>query len=435
MRENTACLYMDGFQVLPDEEELVKWLDEEVFKDEDGVRMLFFEGFQSLVIDIYGKKMLMALSTETQLQAFLSVMSKEGEKGRLWPGLEQEVRVRAEAMTKRSIEITVMDVAPETDIELVKQAMEKYGQVKRCKKMNLPAPYSKVIVNKVKIELVPNEQKLPNIIHAFGTTASADDFTTWKMQYRGCARYCFGCGATSHEARQCRNPGITKEKLRKVVSVVGEEVTRETAQSGLKLSYAAVLKDPTFLARQRREQEEEAQEARLQEEQEVKKREEKSARREMERQERISKEGEAEGLERARQEAQLELEQKREEPKLQQQHDKGEAQMNQEQKRKEPQLMSAPKEPARGRKNQLLTKEAQMEKSIVRDRSDSMGRKGAGKRPASPSSPDPVAPGAETSQKTSRVASPPYNFARALGALGKEVTRAAGGAGCEGKNK
>ena len=109
--------------------------------------------------------------------------------------------------------------------------------------------------------------------------------------------------------------------------------------------------------------------------------------------------------------------------------------MNQEQKKKEPQLMSAPKEPARERKNQLLTKEAQMEKSIVRDRSDSMGRKGAGKRPASPSSPDPVAPGAETSQKTSRVASPPYNFARALGALGKEVTRAAGGAGCEGKNK
>ena len=61
------------------------------------------------------------------------------------------------------------------------------------------------------------------------------------MQYKakGCARYCFGCGGTSHEARQCRNPGITKEKLGKVVLVVGEEEgTRETAQSGLKLSYA-----------------------------------------------------------------------------------------------------------------------------------------------------------------------------------------------------
>ena len=41
----------------------------------------------------------MTLSTETQLQAFLSVMNKAGEpEGRLWPGLEHEVRVRAEAM-------------------------------------------------------------------------------------------------------------------------------------------------------------------------------------------------------------------------------------------------------------------------------------------------------------------------------------------------
>ena len=78
-----------------------------------------------------------------------------------------------------------------------------------------------------------------------------------------------------------------------MVSVVGEEEEdiRETSQSGLKLSYAAVLKDPTFLARQRREQEGEAQEARQREEQEVKEREENSARRERERQERISKEG------------------------------------------------------------------------------------------------------------------------------------------------
>ena len=36
--------------------------------------------------------MLMTLGTETQLQAFLLVMSKEGEKGRLWHGLEHEVR-------------------------------------------------------------------------------------------------------------------------------------------------------------------------------------------------------------------------------------------------------------------------------------------------------------------------------------------------------
>ena len=52
---------------------------------------------------------------------------------------------------------------------------------------NFPAPYSMVIVKKMKIELVRNNEKLPNIIHAFGTPESVADFTSWKLQYRGCA--------------------------------------------------------------------------------------------------------------------------------------------------------------------------------------------------------------------------------------------------------
>ena len=44
---------------------------------------------------------------------------------------------RAEAMIKRSMEITVMDQDPECKKELVKQAMELYGEVKRCERMTL----------------------------------------------------------------------------------------------------------------------------------------------------------------------------------------------------------------------------------------------------------------------------------------------------------
>ena len=69
-------------------------------------------------------------SNDAPLQAFLGVMKKEGEHGRLWPGLEQEVRVRvmAETMTKRSIEIIVLDVDLESNENLARQAMEKYGR-------------------------------------------------------------------------------------------------------------------------------------------------------------------------------------------------------------------------------------------------------------------------------------------------------------------
>ena len=97
-----------------------------------------------------------------------------------------EMRVRVEAVTKRSLEITVMDVDPETDTELVKRAMEKYGEVKRCERVYMSGIWSKVIVNKVKVELVRNKEELPNIIQASGASSWADD--TWKLQYQGCAR-------------------------------------------------------------------------------------------------------------------------------------------------------------------------------------------------------------------------------------------------------
>ena len=271
---------MEEFQALPTEDELGEWIEKVAFKDDDDALTQVLEGFKALTTFTRTKRIMMTMSNDAQLQTFLRVMKKEGERGRLWPGLGQEVRVRVETMTRRSMEIIVLDVDPESDEDLVRQAMEKYGDVKRCERMRMSGIFHKVVVNKVKVEIVRNEVKLPNIIHAFGTTTSADDFATWKMEYRGCPRYCYGCGATSHEARQCGERGITRERLEKMASVVGEE----QGGTGAPLSYAAVLKDPTFLARQKREREEEKQ-----------RREERSAREETERRERTSREAEEAG--------------------------------------------------------------------------------------------------------------------------------------------
>ena len=60
--------------------------------------------------------------------------------------------------------------------------------------------------------------------------------------------------------------------------MVREEETGEAPQPGF--SYAAVFKDPTILARQRREKAVEAQEARKRVEQEAQEKEKRSARRE-----------------------------------------------------------------------------------------------------------------------------------------------------------
>ena len=197
-----------------------------------------------------------------------------------WLVGEGEVRVRAESMTKRLVVITVMDVALETNKELVRRAMEKFGTVKRCEMMTLTAPYNRVEINKMKVELVRNGEKMPNIIHAFGTARSADDFLTWKLQYKGCRRYCYSCRATSHEARQCIERRAVRDKLEKVALLVGVE--QEEAGEA-QLSHAAVLKDPTFLAKQRREKDEEARRVTKSEERRTREREERSAREEQER--------------------------------------------------------------------------------------------------------------------------------------------------------
>ena len=42
--------------------------------------------------------------------------------------------------------------------------------------MTLPAPYNRVEINEMKVELVQKGKKLPNIIRAFGTANSADKF-------------------------------------------------------------------------------------------------------------------------------------------------------------------------------------------------------------------------------------------------------------------
>ena len=81
MREHSVCLLMDNFQTLPSEQELVDWLDEEVWKDEEDARTQVMEGFRFLSIEHWAKRMILTVSAEEQVNAFLKVMGKEVERG------------------------------------------------------------------------------------------------------------------------------------------------------------------------------------------------------------------------------------------------------------------------------------------------------------------------------------------------------------------
>ena len=113
-----------------------------------------------------------------------------------------------EVKTRRSLEITVMDVKLHTDTELVKRVMEKYGEVRRCEWVTMHrgpwTNYDPVKVNQVKVELVRNKEKLPNIIQAPEGASWLGD--TWKLKYPGC----FGCGGQCPSIRRCRTVGARK---------------------------------------------------------------------------------------------------------------------------------------------------------------------------------------------------------------------------------
>ena len=140
-----TSLLMEEFQALPTEDELGEWIEKVVFKDDIAALAQVLEGFKALRTVPRTKRIMMTMSNDAQLQAFMTVMMKEGERGRLWPGLEHEVRVRVEVMTRRSMDIIVLDVDPESDEDLVRQAMEKYGEVKRCERMRMSGIFHKVV--------------------------------------------------------------------------------------------------------------------------------------------------------------------------------------------------------------------------------------------------------------------------------------------------
>ena len=292
VRPNTACLFRDSFLTLPSEGELQDWLVDKVFLEAEGqVRDTVFLGFKYLRLDLFKKRFLITFNEEDHLRDFLNVFESHGAQGVLWPG--SDVKVKAQAMEELTLEIILLDVDPETDDELVKSIMAKYGRVVRCERMKLSGPFSHVKVNKMKVELVRNKVQLPNVIHSFGTRGNVDDFLIWKLQYPGCPRYCFLCGDARHEARQCGQRGITRGQLEEMKCAVGEvqeiEEGDEAGSKGPKLTYAAVLKDPAFLAKQLQERREKAEKDREEQEARDRKKEDNRKREEENRNRRIAK--------------------------------------------------------------------------------------------------------------------------------------------------
>ena len=108
------------------------WLDDAVFGADRDTYGRIVLGLKYLRIDNFRKRFLLTFESEVLVKDFLEVFEAHGPEGVLWPGLGQIVRVRAEAMGNVTLEILLLDVDPETSLQMVQDVMEKYGKVKRC---------------------------------------------------------------------------------------------------------------------------------------------------------------------------------------------------------------------------------------------------------------------------------------------------------------
>ena len=92
LRENTACLFKEGFQVLPTGKELGQWLEKEGFKDQPEALTQVLDGFRNLIIDPWVKRMCMTFGANTQLGVFLKAMNQEGDPRGAGSGLAWSTR-------------------------------------------------------------------------------------------------------------------------------------------------------------------------------------------------------------------------------------------------------------------------------------------------------------------------------------------------------
>ena len=122
------------FATLLSEGEFEEWLVQTVFGGKETALDRVLEGFKCINIGAF----FMTFETREQAEELLSIMEGHGSLGVLWPGLGSIVRVKASSMDETVTEITVIDVDTETDEDLVRRALEKFGKIKRCERSCMP---------------------------------------------------------------------------------------------------------------------------------------------------------------------------------------------------------------------------------------------------------------------------------------------------------
>ena len=257
---------------------------------------VLFSQMENLWPDGDGRKYVLQMRTEENMEKLAELM----DPGVIWPGYwnaekGRDVMVHGFSMQKPVMNITVTGVGFWNSEEVLREVVEKWGEVKSLTKVNFTLHGHTFGTDKWEIKLVRNKDiVIPPVVFHLGSDRSSEEREKWKVIYKGMPRICYRCLKEGHVGRECTDNPVDLEQLasnsifEQAPAVQGEaEVI-----SGEKRTFAQVLKDTSFvqtrLARDRAvEQKKEEVAVKLREEREL--RESRKKEREKKRKEEIGK--------------------------------------------------------------------------------------------------------------------------------------------------
>jgi hypothetical protein len=246
------------FVILPPDEEVAQFIFEEVLKEQENKEL--FKQVESLYSDESARKFLVRMSSDESAGRLADLLVP----GVTWPGYRNEeknrdVIVHGYSMEKPVMDITLSGIGWWTTEAVIKSVVGTWGEIKDMSQKKTTYQNHTISTDKWMIKLVKKKEVTipPVVVHA-GSTRSSDEKEVWKVFYRGVVKVCYRCLKEGHLGRDCQdiNP-VSMEFLASQPQFESAPVapTEEEVISGVKKTFAQIVKDASFIAaRQVREE-------------------------------------------------------------------------------------------------------------------------------------------------------------------------------------
>ena len=248
----TVMLNCRQFQVLPTEKEVAEWFGDHLFSGETAPLLGRVGG---LDIDERDKRIMIQLGS---LEDVATLLARMGEERVAWPefldpATNQPIKIRGFSADKNSLMVTLLDVPRDVEDGVIREVLEKFGQVEEVSRHHLArVGMEHIKVNRVSVKMVKDKNvDLPATIFGLGLSTCGEERSVWRVTYPGAPRRCFRCGLGNHLARECRRAPLTLSQVEQMPAVgeVGEVAEVQGQQdTNFPRSFATVVKSAKFIA-------------------------------------------------------------------------------------------------------------------------------------------------------------------------------------------